>query len=121
MALDEMRPVAISMKKVCQLLIALPPQNRRIVDLVPIQMQDGKDCPIPNRIQKFVRMPACGERARFGFTVTHHTANQQIRIVQGGPVSVGDGVAQLASLVNRPGGFRSDVAGDSPRKRKLSE
>ena len=66
-------------------------------------------------------MPARGERARFRLPVTHHTADQQIRIVEGGPVGESDGVAQLTSFVNRSGRLRSDVAGDSPRKGELSE
>lgn len=38
-------------------------------------------------------------------------SNDQIRIVEGSAISVRKGIAQFATLIDRPGSFRGDVAG----------
>ena len=40
---------------------------------------------------------------RFPFTVAHHGGDNQIRIIERGPIRACEGVTQLAALVNGPG------------------
>src|ERR1700688_5055711 len=84
-------------------------------------MQDGQHSPVTRGIQKLIGMPTGGQRACFRFAVAHHTADQQIWIVKCGAVRMGDGVSELAALVDRTGSFGGDMAGNSARERKLLE
>ena len=44
-------------------------------------------------------MPARRQRARLGLTVANDAANEQVGVVEGGPVGVRQRVPQLATLV----------------------
>src|SRR5207248_9934488 len=76
---------------------------------------------IANGIEKLVGMPARGQRARLRFAVPDHATDHQVRIVEGGAVSVRNRVAQFAALVNGAGSLGRDVAGHASRKRELLE
>src|ERR1700685_871830 len=96
-------------------------QNRRIRDLIAVQVQHGKHSSIANRIQKFIRMPRGSQRTALGLTVTHGHSNNEIRIIERGTVGMRDGITQLAAFVNRSGSCRSAVRTDSAGERKLLE
>src|SRR5947208_2902420 len=76
-------------------------------------------CSIGDRIEKFVTMPARGERAGFSLAVTNHYQSDKVWVVVNSPVSVRDAVAKFTALVNASGRFRSGVAADSAGERKL--
>ena len=61
------------------------------------------------------------ERAGLRFAVADHAGDDQLRVVEYGPVGVGKAVAELTALVDRPRRLRRHVAADSARKGKLLE
>src|SRR6516165_12043749 len=51
---DKIGPVSIAFKEMLKILMADPRQDRRIVYLVPVEMQDGQDCSVCDWVNKFV-------------------------------------------------------------------
>ncbi len=84
-------------------------------------MQNRQNRAIARRIQKLARVPACCQRSSFCFAVTDNTTNDQIGIIERGPVSMRDRVTKFAAFVNRARSLRRDVAGNSSGKRELLE
>ncbi len=97
---DEMRLVAVAAHQLGQLLAADARQHRRIGDLETVEMEDRQNGTVTRRIQEFVGMPAGGQRTGFRFAVAHDAGDDQVRIVEGRAIGVGQGIAQLASFVN---------------------
>ena len=46
-------------------------QQSRIVDLVPVEIQDGQYGSVPNWIEKFVDVPRSGEWTCFRFAIAY--------------------------------------------------
>jgi hypothetical protein len=88
-----------------QLLAADAGQERGVVDLVAVEVQDRQHRPVADRVEELVAVPARGEGAGFGLAVPDHGEGDQVRVVEDRPVGVGDAVAQLAALVDAAGGF----------------
>src|SRR5689334_22755044 len=66
-------------------------------------------------------MPARRQRAGLRLAVTDDARNDQVGIVEGRSIGVRNGVAELTSLMDRPGRFRRDMAWNAAGKRELSE
>ena len=66
-------------------------------------------------------MPGGGQRSSLRFAVTDHYRHQQVRIIESGPESVRNAVAQLSSLVDGTWSLRRAVAADAPRKGEFLE
>ena len=66
-------------------------------------------------------MPARRQRPRFRLAVADDTSNNQIGVVERRAVGMRDGIAKLATLVNRTGRLRRHVAWDAAGERELSE
>jgi hypothetical protein len=120
-ALDEVRLVAVADEQVRELFVAHARQQRRVGDLVAVEVQDRQHSPVAGRVEEFVRVPARGQRPRLRLAVAHHAAHDEVRVVVGRTVGVHHRVAQLAALVDRAGRLRRDVAGNASRKRELLE
>src|SRR5437867_4113255 len=84
-------------------------------------MEDGQDSTVTHRVQKFVGVPACGESASFGFTISNNAANQQIRIIERRAVSMRECVSQLAAFMDGARGFGRDMTRNATGKRELRE
>ena len=56
-ALDEVGRPAVAFEQVVQLLVRNSREQRGVVDLVAVEMQDRQDGAVANGIQKLVRMP----------------------------------------------------------------
>src|SRR4029077_10972691 len=89
----EIRCVAVAEEQRLQFLVTYTSQDRRVINLVTIEMQDRQHRSVGDRIEKFVTMPARGERAGFSLAVTHHHQSDKIWVVVNGSVSVRDAVA----------------------------
>src|SRR5262249_21717348 len=59
-SLNEMWRPAITSQQAFQLFVADTRQKSRIIDLVAVQVKDGQDRSIPNRIQELADVPRCG-------------------------------------------------------------
>src|SRR3954454_17162278 len=66
-------------------------------------------------------MPTGGERPRFRLAVADHAERNQPGVVEHCAVRVHERVAELAALMDRARGLRSDVPRDAARERDLAE
>jgi hypothetical protein len=120
-ALNEIRRVAVAGKQRLEFLVADARQDRRVGDLVAVQVEDWQHRSVANRVEELVRMPRGRERAGLGLAVADDACDDQIGIVERHPVGVRQAVTELAALVDRAGRLGGDVAADVPRERELLE
>ena len=90
-------------------------------DLVAVQVQDRQHAAVAGRVEELVAVPAGGERPGLGLAVADDAGDDQVRVVERGPVGVAQGVAELAALVDAAGRLRGDVAGDAAGEAELLE
>ena len=64
-------------------------------------MQDRQHRAVGARVEELVRVPAGGERPGLGLAVADDAGDEQVGVVEGGAVGVGERVAELAALVDR--------------------
>ena len=121
MTFDEVRRPAVAAQQLIELLARDARQNRRIGDLVAVQVQDGQHRAIARRIQKLVRMPRGRQRPRFRLAVADHARHGQRGIVEYRAERMAQRVAELAALVNRSRSIRRGVARDAAGKGELRE
>src|SRR5258708_6451395 len=95
-SLDKIRLPAVASEEIGKLLIIHPAKHGRVSDLVAVEMQDGQHCAIPCRIQKLIAMPARSQRSGFRLTVSHHTACEQVWVVEYRTASVHDRITQFS-------------------------
>src|SRR5579859_3941423 len=74
-----------------------------------------------HRIQKFVRMPASGERSSFCFAVADDARYDQVGIVKSRAVGMRQRIAKLAAFVDGSRSFRRHMTRDPTRKGELRE
>ena len=120
-ALDEVGRVSVAAEELIQLLVADPGQNGRVGDLVAVEIQDWQHRAVGRWVQEFVRVPARCKRSSFSLAVADDTGDDQVGVVEGGPIGVRESVAELAALVDRAGRLRRYMAGNAARERKLGE
>jgi hypothetical protein len=120
-ALHEIRPVAVALEELGQLLSGDAGQDGRVGDLVPVQVQDREYDPVTTGMHELVGVPGGGQRPGFRLPVAHHAGDDQVGVVERRPVGVDQRVPQLASLVDRAGRLRRHVGGDPARKAELAE
>ena len=102
-ALDEVRRVAVPAEQLIQFLVTDPGQDAGVGDLVAVEVQDRQDHAIADRVQELVGVPTRRQRAGLRLAIADDAGDDQVRVVVGGAKRVGEGIAQLATLVNRPG------------------
>jgi hypothetical protein len=120
-AFHEIGGVPVTDKQRLQLVVADAGEDRRIVDLVAIEVQDRQHRPVGHRVEEFVAVPAGGQGTGLRLAVADHHEGDQVRVVVDRPIGVRDAVAQLAALVDAAGRFRSGVAADAAGERELLE
>ena len=113
--------VAVAAHQSVQLLVADAGQHRGVGDLVAVQVQDGQHAAVADRVEELVAVPAGGQRSRLGLAVADDAGDDQVGVVEGGPVGMRQGIAQLTPFVDGAGRFRSDVAGNAAGERELGE
>ena len=116
---DEMRLVTVSMEQAGQLFLWDTGQNRRVRDLVAVEVQDRQHRAIALRIQKLVGVPAGRQWPGLGLAVADDAADEQVRVIKGRSERMRQRVTQLAAFMDRAGSLRRGVAGDAAGERKL--
>src|SRR6202020_3525751 len=106
---NEMGIVAVAAQQLGQLLPADPSQHRWIGNLEAIEMKDRKYGAITRGIKELVGMPTGSERTGFSFSVANDATDNQVRVVEGGPIGMGQRISELAAFVDRTGRFRRDM------------
>ena len=116
-----MRLVAIADEQAVQLFRPDARQDGGIGDLVAVEMQDRQDRAVGRRVEEFVAVPGGRQRAGLGLAVPHHRSDDEIGIVEGGAIGMGQGIAQLAALMDGARGLRRHMARDAAGKAELLE
>ena len=120
-SLDEVRLVAHALEELLQLVLGDAGEEAGVGDLVAVQMQDRQHAAVAGRVEEFVAVPAGGQRPGLGLAVADDAGDDQVRIVERGPVSVAQGVAEFAALVDAAWRFRGDMAGNASGEAELLE
>ena len=76
-------------------------------------MQNGQHRAVSDGVHELVAVPGGGQGAGLRLAVAHHAGGDQVRIVCHGAEGVGQGVSQLAALMNGAGGLGGHMAGDA--------
>ena len=121
LALDEARRVAVAEEQAFQFRARDAREDRRVGDLVAVQVQDRQHGAVAGRIEELVRMPGGGQRAGLRLAVADDAGDDQLRVVEGGAEGMRQGVAQFAALMDGAGRLRRDVAADAARIGELLE
>lgn len=66
-------------------------------------------------------MPTGGERSRFRFAIADHATGHKVGIVEDGPVSMRQCVAEFSAFMDGAGCLRRIMAGDASREGELLE
>ena len=119
--LDEVRRVAVSDEQRLQLLVADAREDRRVGDLVAVQVQDRQHRAVADRVEELVRVPCGGQRSGLRLAVADHAGDDQIGVVERHAVRVGEAVPEFPAFVNRAGRLGRDVAADVAGERELLE
>ena len=119
-AFHEVGRPAITSQQTLQFLVADPRQQRRIVDLVAVQMKNRQDRAIANRAQKLIDVPGSRQGPRFRFAVADYGRHDQFRIVERRAACVREHVPELSSLMNRARRFRRAVAPNAARETRIA-
>src|SRR5262249_57395077 len=98
--------VSQPLEDLLQLILGAGGEDAGVGDLVAVQMEDRQNATVPRRVEERVAPPAGGERPGLGLAVADDAGDDQVGVVEGGPESVAEGVAELAALVDAAGGLR---------------
>ena len=86
-----------------------PGRDRRVGDLVPVEVQDRQHRAVRHRVEELVGVPAAGERPGLRLAVPDHAGDDELRVVERRPVGVRQRVTELAALVDGSGRLRRHV------------
>jgi len=120
-ALDEVRLPAAALEEALDLLVGDTGEDGGVANLVAVQVQDGQHGAIGDGVEELVGLPRGGQGAGLGFAVAHNHGGNQVGVVKHSAESVGNGVAQLAALVDGAGGLGGAVAGNATGEGELLE
>ena len=120
-ALDPVRLVAVADEQALQLLARDARHDGRVGDLVAVQMEDRQDRTVRRGVQELVRVPRRRQRPRLCLAVADDAGDDQVGVVEGRAIGMGDRVAELAALVDGAGGLGRGMAGDAAREGELLE
>src|SRR5215471_4538325 len=96
-------------------------QQRRVVDLVTVEVQNREHRAIANRIQKLADVPRGSQRPRFRLAVSDDSGNDEVGIIEGRAASVREHVSEFAPFMYRAWRLGRAMAADASRKRELLE
>ena len=104
---------AAAPEEALHLLVAHAGEDGGVGDLEAVQVQNGQHRAIGDGVHELVAMPGGGQGAGLGLAVAHHAGGDQVGIVRHGAEGVGQGIAQLAALMDGAGSLRRHMAGDA--------
>ena len=112
-ALHKVGLPAAAKEEALHLLMAHAGEDGGVGDLEAVEVQNGQHRTVGNGVDELVAVPRGGQRAGFRLAVAHHAGGDQIGVIRHRAEGVGQGVAQLTALVDRAGGLRCYVAGNT--------
>ena len=120
-ALHEVRRVAVTVEQRLQPVVAQAGKDRRIGDLVTVEVQDRQHRSVADRTDELVGVPGGGKRSGLGLAVANHAGDDELGIVEAGAIGVRQAVAEFAALMDGPGRLRGDVGSDVAGEGELLE
>ena len=84
-AFDEVGRPAAAAQELFELLVLDAGEDRRIADLVAVEMQDRQHRAVGDWVEKLVGLPSRGERAGFGFAVADDAGDDQLGLSKAAP------------------------------------
>ena len=118
-ALHEVGLPAAAVEEALHLVVRDAREDGGVIDLVAVQVQDGEDCAVACGVEEFVGMPCRRERARLRFAVADGNGRDEVGVVEHRAERMGDGVTELAALIDGAGGLGRHMAGDAAGEREL--
>ena len=112
---------AAAPEEALQLPVGDAGENGGIVDLKPVQMEDGEHRAVPDGIEEFVPVPGGGQGTGLCLTVPHYAGGDEVGVVQHRAEGVGQGVPKLSALVDGARCLRGHMAGDTAGEGELLE
>ena len=100
MPFDEVGLVPIPFEKLSKFIVRDTGEEAWISDLVTVEMKNRQDAAVALRIKKFVAMPSGRQRTGLRFAIANDAGDDQIRIVEGGPVGMRQRVSQLSAFMD---------------------
>ena len=121
LAFHEIGRVAVADEQRFQLLVADARQDRRVGDLVAVEVQDRQHRAVAHGVDELVGMPRGRERAGLRLAVADDAGDDEIGVVERHAVGVRQAVAELAAFVDGAGRLRRHVAADVAGEGELLE
>src|SRR5262249_5967874 len=113
---DEVGSVPHTLEEFLQFVFGDASEETRVSDLVAVQVENWEHTTIAGRVEEFVAVPAGGKRPRLGLTVAHNASDDEVRVVESGPIGMAERIAEFAAFVNAARRFRATWLGMPPGK-----
>jgi len=92
---------------------------QHILPAIGVVLVGAEEAKVPAIQVPLVGVPARRQGPGLGLAVADDASDDQVGVVEGGAVGVGQGIAELTPLVDRAGRLGGDVAGDSTGEAEL--
>ena len=89
--------------------------------LEAVEVQDGEHRAVNDGVEELVGVPGGGQGAGLGLAVAHHAGGDEGGVIQHRAEGMGQGIAQLAPLIDGAGGLGGHVAGNAAGEGELLE
>ena len=120
-ALYETGLPAAALEEHLRLLVGDPGKDGGIGDFKAVQMKNGQHRAVADGVEKFVGVPCGGQTGGLCLAVSHHAGGDEIGVVHDRAKGVGQGVAQLAPLIDGARSLRGHMGGDAAGEGELLE
>src|SRR5271167_4318811 len=94
------RLVAIPTEQAFEFVVRNAREDRRVGNLVAVEMENRQYRSVTHRVQEFIGMPRGCERSRFRLAITNYCDGNQTGIVESSAVRMGEAVAKFSSFVD---------------------
>ena len=103
------------------LLVGDAGEEGGVGELEAVEMEDGQYRTVCDGVEELIGVPGGGQGGGLRLAVSHHAGGDQAGVVHDRPEGVGQGIAQLAPLVDGAGGVGGGLAGDPSGEGELPE
>ena len=112
---------AAALEEHLRLFVGDAGEDGGVGDLKAVEVEDGQHRAVRLGIEELVGVPGGGQGAGLCLAVAHHAGGDQVGVIHDRAKGVGQGVAQLAALIDGAGGLGGHVAGDAAGEGELLE
>ena len=120
-ALDKVRLPAAAAEEVLKLFMRNAREEGGVCNLVAVEVEYRQHGAVSLGVDEFVELPGSCERAGLCFAVADDAGCDEVWVIGHGAEGVGEGVAQLAALVDGTRGLGRNMGGDAAGERELLE